>query len=633
MSSDSSAQLVEAAPSEKKQFNATRPALPADDGSNSFALWIVRGILIALTCAMAWHTWAHWGDFQIDSGRELYVPVAILHGKLLYRDLWYMYGPLAPYIQALLFLIFGIHLNVLYIFGLALTAASALSIFEITRQFDLGLPVSAVPSVFFLVEAFYPSIFNFVYPYSYAASLASFLGLVCLYFVIRHATSRRTMHLGLAALFGGLAVLTKQEFGFACVVMLSVEVLTTYLIRRRLSELLRNVAVCVVGAVPALAGYGWLTWKISAKTIYFDNWISTPGTYFMRTYGKHTMALNGFRFVPRELLSSLGIAAFSLTLWWIVAYANTMAISKFRRHRKLSIPVLLLDVLVLASIILQARGEDNSIIVLLAQVIYPRGLALIGFAFVIHSIWKLWKSPKIGLELSEAVLGTYAVMVSIRVMMEVRPSPSNYAVFFDVPLFLIFVIMCNRSIGWAGRSLQPSSVKWLSNGMWGAEVAMLLLTFFPKSQWLSTPLTTGFGTFYTRHDVSILFPDIISFMKTHTRNGRDILVLPEPPSLYVFAGMESPTEWYSLLPGVVAPNQEQEFIRQAASNDVRYVLLSNRGVREYGLDPFGIGYNQEIYRWIQANFKKVDRFGPLPNSFPGAYIMSVYERNDVNPAP
>ncbi len=39
----------------------------------------------------------HWGDFQIDNGRELYVPVSILHGKLLYRDIWYMYGPLAPY--------------------------------------------------------------------------------------------------------------------------------------------------------------------------------------------------------------------------------------------------------------------------------------------------------------------------------------------------------------------------------------------------------------------------------------------------------------------------------------------------------------------------------------------------------
>jgi len=76
--------------------------------------------------ALAWYTWGHWGDFQIDNGRELYVPAEILKGKLLFRDLWYMYGPLAPYLKALLFRIFGVHLTVLYVFGLALTIGTAL---------------------------------------------------------------------------------------------------------------------------------------------------------------------------------------------------------------------------------------------------------------------------------------------------------------------------------------------------------------------------------------------------------------------------------------------------------------------------------------------------------------------------
>ena len=60
--------------------------------------WIARAFIILLALGTAWHTWAHWGDFQIDNGREIYVPAAILKGKLLFRDLWYMYGPLAPYV-------------------------------------------------------------------------------------------------------------------------------------------------------------------------------------------------------------------------------------------------------------------------------------------------------------------------------------------------------------------------------------------------------------------------------------------------------------------------------------------------------------------------------------------------------
>src|SRR6266852_7642784 len=147
----------------------------------------------------------HWGDCQIDNGRELYVPVSILHGKLLYRDIWYMYGPLAPYLQALLFRIFGIHLNVLYGFGLLLTIASALVTFEIARRFRLPLPASLVPSLFFLLESYFPFIFNFIFPYSYAATLGSFLGLACLYFVLKHASRMRTLVFGFAALLASLA--------------------------------------------------------------------------------------------------------------------------------------------------------------------------------------------------------------------------------------------------------------------------------------------------------------------------------------------------------------------------------------------------------------------------------------------
>ena len=147
---------------------------------------------------------------------------------------------------------------------------------------------------------------------------------------------------------------------------------------------------------------------------------------------------------------------------------------------------------------------------------------------------------------------------------------------------------------------------------------------------MPAPLTLReFGTFYTRKDVTILFPQIVSFMKSHTRNGRDILVLPEPPSLYVFAGMQAPTQWYSVLPGMVDPDHEQEFIREATANDVRYILISNRTLLEYGVKKFGVGYDETIYQWIAENFKKTGQFGPLPNSFPDAYIMNVFERKDL----
>ena len=67
------------------------------ESPSTSAEWIARAAIILFASGIAWYTWGHWGDFQIDNGRELYVPVSIVHGKLLYRDICYMYGPLAPY--------------------------------------------------------------------------------------------------------------------------------------------------------------------------------------------------------------------------------------------------------------------------------------------------------------------------------------------------------------------------------------------------------------------------------------------------------------------------------------------------------------------------------------------------------
>jgi hypothetical protein len=44
---------------------------------------IAAGAILEVVLLMAWYTWERWGDLQVDCGRELYVPLEILRGKLL----------------------------------------------------------------------------------------------------------------------------------------------------------------------------------------------------------------------------------------------------------------------------------------------------------------------------------------------------------------------------------------------------------------------------------------------------------------------------------------------------------------------------------------------------------------------
>lgn len=218
-------------------------------------------------------------------------------------------------------------------------------------------------------------------------------------------------------------------------------------------------------------------------------------------------------------------------------------------------------------------------------------------------------------------------------MMELWPRVISYAVFFNAPLFLIFVIVTQRVIRRASQLLDPIRREWLANGLLTADVLLLFLAVFPKHLALSVPLTTEYGTFYTQPDVAVLFPQIISFMKAHTRSGKDILVLPEPPSLYVFAGLQAPSRWYSLVPGYISPDQEKEFVRDIILNDVRYVLISNRSFSEYDVGTFGIGYDQLIYKWLMENYEKVGQFGPLSGQSRDPYVMSIFARKPAELGP
>jgi len=512
--------------------------------------------------------------------------------------------------------------------------------FEIARSFQLGAVGSAAPALFFLVEAFYPFVRNFIFPYSYAAALGAFLGLVCLYFVVRHAAGMRRSDLLLAALLCSLVILTKQEIGVACLAILGFEIAACYLIRRSALALLRDSAAGLAGLLPAFAGYGWFVWKLSARAIFFENWISTPGTYFMRTFAKLTMPDQGFRFVPAELLEAAEFTVLSVALWAFLALVTAAAIKKLRLNSRLSIAatiVACLSPLWLAAFafvrlfpwgFVHGPSRLASILVVpLAQAIFPEGIFFLVVLFTMHALWTFIRAPQNGLVLQEVGLGIYAVLDAMRQMMELRPTLYKCAVFFNVPAFLIFIIVLHRIIRWACRSLDAKRGDFVTGSLLSAEVALLFLLFFPKPQLLTTRLTTAYGSFYTKSDVAALFPQIISFMKTHTRNGKDILVLPEPPSLYVFAGMDAPSRMYSLVPGYVAPDQEQAYIDELVASQVRYVLIANRSMDEYGVPGFAQGgYNPSIYRWLMANYVKVGQFGPQPNAPWPPYVMWVYEK-------
>ena len=246
---------------------------------------------------------------------------------MLYRDLWYPYAPLAPYIQALFFRIFGVHLLVLYVSGLAITLCFALVLYALSRRFMPPAGAALVP-LGFLMQAFLPSLFNYVLPYAYASTSGSLFGVVFLYFLVRYIQQESGPNLLLAGLTAGLALLTKQEFGAACWLVLAIVLLGDYRTHRSFRLLGRQVMWCVPGLAVFFLGFGWFLWRLSLRFILFENSTSTPGSYFMRTVGAKWVADRGLRFVPAEILSTMGIALLCLGVWLCATWIAKSAIGR-----------------------------------------------------------------------------------------------------------------------------------------------------------------------------------------------------------------------------------------------------------------------------------------------------------------
>jgi hypothetical protein len=268
--------------------------------------------MITLSCAIK--TWAHWGDLRIDTGRELYIPQAILAGKELYRDLIYPYGPLAPYLNAAIFYLFGTHLHVLYIWGIALVVVSALLIYFIAREY-LSRLGSLVISVAYLLLAFQPGLFNLVLPYSYAASYGSLFSLLFFYSLLRHLNTERNTFLRWAGILAGLATVTKIEFGAACFLTLGLYLL--FQVRHLVMS--RFICQCLEATIPGLimaaAGYGWFIRKTTLPNWLHDNW---PGTQL----SLYWLERQGFRFSIREIGVLTLISFVCLLFWYLIARAG-----------------------------------------------------------------------------------------------------------------------------------------------------------------------------------------------------------------------------------------------------------------------------------------------------------------------
>lgn len=541
---------------------------------------------------------------------------------MLYRDLWYPYGPLVPYMQAILVWCFGIHLNTFYCFGLFLNLSIACLIYSIARR--LIPPLAAVVvSIVCLRQGFSEFIFNYVFPYSYSAVVGLTLVLVCIFFLFQYVDTRVDRKLIFAGLAAGLALLCKQEFGAAALMAIGFVIVWDLVESRSLVGLFRQVLTIAPGVLLAVLVYGWFFWRLTPDFMLRENFSLSPNSQFMKTVGPRWIALQGFRFVPSEMLATFAIVVFSLAIWFLGAWLFSGAVSS-RWMLPVSACILTLVLLGGVSSYKWAQIPYN----LSYVVTFPIGMYCIAPVILIAAIAGLPRCLDRATRCIIALLAVFAMALALRVMLVIFPT--GYSVYYDPPLFILFMMVVTVMLWFAARHLTRADRIHLVNCFLLMDAVWFLLAPFPVHLHQPVPVETPIGTIYSRPAEAVLVPQMISFVRAQAAAGKRVLILPDFPMLYVMGGMEAPSRWYELVPGLLDSGDEKQLMADAESQHVEYVIVTNRPTFEYGYPYFGVDWGMETYSWIYSNFEQSGEFGKFERRIDAPFAALLYKRRTVS---
>src|SRR5262245_30297555 len=223
-----------------------------------------QSAIVLVFAAMLVVSWRRWISPVTDSGREMDLPLRLMNGELLYRDVYYLYPPFSPYFHSFLYRIFGAHLDVLQMAGAICAVLVVWMCYRIARR--LMTPSESTLAVIALILfcVFKPA-GNLIWPYAFAALYGMVFALGALLFALRYSENEKRRELIAAGVLIGLAMITKQEFALAGAITATAAVV--WLRRTDFKRLATDLALAAAPALSIaapvyIALFAFVGWKV-----------------------------------------------------------------------------------------------------------------------------------------------------------------------------------------------------------------------------------------------------------------------------------------------------------------------------------------------------------------------------------
>jgi hypothetical protein len=551
----------------------------------------------------------------------MYVASVLSEGKTLYRDVWFNFGPVAPYFNSFLFRLFGVNLNVLYWAGSLSALGSAIFLFLAGMRLSAPLAGWTAGAVL-LCEAFAPSLFSFPLPYSFAAVYGCLMTCCFLWLAI-HASSSTGRGWIFAAAWGtAIAVLLKPEFGASCSIALMLLIAARAFQQRSWKSIPRDL----IAILPAALACGLvIAWMISLKGFEFltqDNLQSWPTSYFMKTYGKVWFAFTGFSLTRSALTDA------ALRMFIFAAFLQGLhLITNWKRADRRS--AILRIALFLGAIVYLVRFLDWK--EALRWIGFPQDMVVFIAAASVAAWWYFLRAPSGNRNPAVPLLLTVSALIAIRILL--KTLPFSYPIYFNGPLVLSFFLLLAPIFAQTPQRLRFPFRADLLLCCACLTVTLMHSRHADTPTKVVVPLTTERGTIKVSPSRAEQYRVAIKFMQEKSARGEYVMSVPEDTSLYFLSATHCPTRVFAFTPGMVAPGKmTDELLQEIESKNVRYLIWSNRIYWEYEVPRFGVDFDQTLGNYLRSHYHSVGPLTPTPVRL-GEWNAYIWERNsEVPPA-
>jgi len=572
------------------------------------------GILASFVAGLA-ASWQCWGNPLVDSGRELNVPLRLVHGEMLYSDAGYIYGPFSPYLNAFLYRVFHPSLWVLWGRGIVSTILILALSYWIARQIAGRFPATLACLAITWVCALKPQ-GNYMMAYAFGGLDGSTFVLATTVLLVVFLRKKNPALLFGAGFVSALAILSKTELGVAAVgTGVVAAALAGY---PRIRNIMVRLGVFLAPAlgIPALV-YSWFAAHVGWRTLTVDSHLFFGHVPWQLRY------FNGVRFGFGQPWHSLGLMIASMVR--LIAFGGLLvSVSLLIEMRRARFPqengstarkplwavaALLIS---LAGIVVSGIGLSD-----LGPFLPMPFLLLVTLA---AGIGAFVRAERCGIPAAQVQAATMVIIAASalgslsRILLRVSTGgalssfllPGSVVLFVYIWLVIFPAFLADPAT--RRRATQLISVALIASVLITA--VTLSLRYRRKFPY---PLVTARGTWRTSTDIGIAFTQALQFIEKRTVPGDAVAVLPEGTSLVFLSERRNPLRDEIVTPGFLDATGEERAIEGLRRSRAPLIFIANRPTSEFGETSFGKDYNQRLMPWIEQNYAVCGVFGPRPD--------------------